>query len=474
MNKDQFHVIIVGGSIAGLTLAHCLHRAGISHVVLEKASEPAPQIGASVGILPNGARVLDQLQLYETIEKYIEPLETATIGYPDGFSFSSSYPKLVNERFGFPIAFLDRQKLLEILYQHYPDKSRIRLAARVVSIESSAIDSTVTTEDGTIYKGHLIVGADGVHSRVRSEMWKAAQRIKPGLVTKREQRSMTVEYSCIFGISAPIKGLIVGEQVNAFFDHLTIVTIHGKNGRVYWFLIQKLDRKYIYPECPRFTAKEIGPIVSHLKEIKFFKDITFGQLWDSRETASMTALEENVFDTWYHGRMVLMGDSVHKMTPNIGQGANMAIEDAAVLSSLLSDLLQKQTQPPTNAQIERLLAQYREVRYPRVNSIYKTSRFLVRFQARDGIFNTLFGRYYAPHAGDLPADMASKTIAGGELCAYLPSPNRCSYGWEKYKNSGLGRTVWCVLVLILSALTWSCVGNMNIIMELPKRVSMKR
>lgn len=152
----------------------------------------------------------------------------------------------------------------------------------------------------------------------------------------------------------------------------------------------------------------------------------------------------------------------------------MAIEDAAVLSSLLSDLLQKQTQPPTNAQIEKLLAQYREVRHPRVNSIYKTSRFLVRFQARDGIFNTLFGRYYAPHAGDLPADMASKTIAGGELCAYLPSPSRCSYGWEKYKNSGLGRTVWCVLVLLLSALTWSCLGNMNIIMELPKRVSMMR
>ena len=93
---------------------------------------------------------------------------------------------------------------------------------------------------------------------------------------------MTVDTAGIFGISAPIKGLIVGEQVNALFDHLTIVTVHGKKGRVYWFLTQKLDRKYTYPQCPRFTAKEIGPIVNNLRDLRFFKDITFGQLWDSR------------------------------------------------------------------------------------------------------------------------------------------------------------------------------------------------
>ena len=99
MSKAEFKVIIVGGSIGGLTLAHCLQRAGIDHIVLEKASDPAPQIGASIGILPNGARVLDQLELYDEIEDHIEPLSTATIGYPDGFSFSSSYPKIVNERY---------------------------------------------------------------------------------------------------------------------------------------------------------------------------------------------------------------------------------------------------------------------------------------------------------------------------------------------------------------------------------------
>ena len=79
-------------------MAHCFHRAGIDHIVLEKASDPAPRVGASIGILPNGARVLDQLNLYNEVEEAIEPLETATIGYPDGFSFSSSYPRIINDR----------------------------------------------------------------------------------------------------------------------------------------------------------------------------------------------------------------------------------------------------------------------------------------------------------------------------------------------------------------------------------------
>lgn len=102
MSKSEFKVIIVGGSIGGLTLAHCLRSAGIDHIVLEKSSDPAPQVGASIGILPNGARVLDQLGLYDEVEDHIEPLNTTTIGYADGFSFSSSYPKIINERLVLP------------------------------------------------------------------------------------------------------------------------------------------------------------------------------------------------------------------------------------------------------------------------------------------------------------------------------------------------------------------------------------
>jgi len=65
-------VVIVGGSIAGLVLAHSLHCAGIDYVVLEAGATIDPQVGASIGIFSNGARILDQLGVYDEIERFIE------------------------------------------------------------------------------------------------------------------------------------------------------------------------------------------------------------------------------------------------------------------------------------------------------------------------------------------------------------------------------------------------------------------
>lgn len=94
-----FKVIIVGGSLAGLTLSHCLYRAGIDHVILEKRKEVAPQEGASIGIMPNGARILEQLGIYGGVEDSVHPLETAHVTYPDGFCYSSQYPQLLRKRY---------------------------------------------------------------------------------------------------------------------------------------------------------------------------------------------------------------------------------------------------------------------------------------------------------------------------------------------------------------------------------------
>lgn len=190
-------VLIIGGSIAGLTLAHCLEKARIDYVLLEKKEEIAPQEGASIGILPNGGRIMEQLGLYHQIEQLIEPLARAHVTYPDGFHFTSQYPALLQQRsvnmpcplhvpppplqangrdprFGYPLAFLDRQKLLQILAAGPVQSGRVKLGHQVVNIESTPDGVTVRTSHGHVYQGDLVVGADGVHSRVRAEMWRLA------------------------------------------------------------------------------------------------------------------------------------------------------------------------------------------------------------------------------------------------------------------------------------------------------------
>ncbi|OQD76446.1 hypothetical protein PENDEC_c004G06395 [Penicillium decumbens] len=188
MEKAQFKVIIVGGSITGLTLAHCLSRAGIDHIVLEKRAEIAPQEGAFIGLWPNGAQVLQQLGIYESLENLTAPVDRMHISYPDGFSFSSLLPTQIHELLRYPIISLDRKKVLEVLYQSYPDKSKILVNKRILEVKSSGDNASVVTDDGNIHTGDLIVGADGVHSRIRSEMWRLADKVQPGLITPQEKK----------------------------------------------------------------------------------------------------------------------------------------------------------------------------------------------------------------------------------------------------------------------------------------------
>ncbi|ELR04661.1 hypothetical protein GMDG_01520 [Pseudogymnoascus destructans 20631-21] len=75
--KDRLRVIIAGGSISGLVLAHSLYCSDIDYVVLESRDEIAPQVGASIAVLPNGSRILDQLGIFDDMFGLVEPLENS-------------------------------------------------------------------------------------------------------------------------------------------------------------------------------------------------------------------------------------------------------------------------------------------------------------------------------------------------------------------------------------------------------------
>jgi len=83
-NSRNFRVIIVGGGIAGLTLANALQHAGIDYLLLEARADIAPQVGASIGLGPNGSRILDQLGCYNDIMALTVPIAYTASHKPDG------------------------------------------------------------------------------------------------------------------------------------------------------------------------------------------------------------------------------------------------------------------------------------------------------------------------------------------------------------------------------------------------------
>ncbi|KAL6230478.1 hypothetical protein BDW75DRAFT_234371 [Aspergillus navahoensis] len=383
-----------------MALAHCLHHANIDHLVLEKPPEIAPQEGVSIGLWPTGGQVLNRLGLVHNVL------------YSDG---SKDVLKRIYERFGYGLTFVERQRLLETLHRRYPAKSRNLVDKAVVEIRQADGGIVVVTEDGSTYQGNLVVGADGVHRRMYSDMWRLQRLNIRG---------------CVFGISSAIPGPRSGEHCSVFGDGLTVLTFHGGN-RVYWFVVSKMGQKYTYPEVPRFDTKDAEELCGRSATVRLADGVCAQDLWESREIASMTAMEEGLFEAWSVGRVALLGEAVRKMTVNKGFGANCAIEDAAVLATLLDRLVRSGTKIiPSNAEISSLLDDFKSLRYARSKVTYGQIMFGIRLYTRDSILKTLMGRYLMPRKINHMADATSTLMADGSFIGFLPFPSQSGTGRE--------------------------------------------
>jgi 2-polyprenyl-6-methoxyphenol hydroxylase-like FAD-dependent oxidoreductase len=90
----------------------------------------------------------------------------------------------------YPVCFLDRQALLRILSEHVFDLNKLLLNKRVETVDHTTNEVVVHCTDGSSYHGDIVAGADGVASKVRREMWRAADTLEPGVISREEKRSM--------------------------------------------------------------------------------------------------------------------------------------------------------------------------------------------------------------------------------------------------------------------------------------------
>ncbi|KAL4902288.1 hypothetical protein BDW74DRAFT_180789 [Aspergillus multicolor] len=424
--KPKFRVVIVGGSIAGLTLAHCLIRQNVDFVVLESHEDIAPQVGASIGILPNGARILDQLGLFDDILAATEPLrETYVWTAHSKLITQSKAPDLLHARHGYPIAFLDRQIVLEILYRHLErHQNCVFTGKKVVRVDCHPGGVKAHCADGSVFEGDLVVGADGVRSKVREQMWEYVEARGLREEVSRERETMVSQYSCVFGISAATPGLIAGTGHRTFGEGWSFLTIVGKESRVYWFVFQKLDQKYPASRIPRFDQAMVDQYVQPYLQQPISDSVPFAEVYKRAITRTLLPLEEACYKRWAIDRWACIGDSVHKMTPNMGQGGNSAIESAAALANSLSSLLSHFGTAVPVEQIDRCLQLWQAKRRPRAQTICNKARSLTRLEALDTLKDKLVGLYLLPYLDEYVANLTSETIIDATKVDYLPVPVR--------------------------------------------------
>nr|A0A455LLW7.1 RecName: Full=FAD-dependent monooxygenase atnK; AltName: Full=Arthripenoid biosynthesis cluster protein K [Arthrinium sp.]AYO60884.1 FAD-dependent monooxygenase AtnK [Arthrinium sp.] len=420
--RPDFKVVIVGGSISGLVLAHSLHQAGIDYIVLEGRNRIDPQIGASIGLFSNGSRILDQLGVYKSILDLTEPLVWYDMltGQGDLVRRDDSL-RLIEARTGYPVAFLERRQVLQVLHKHTPDQSKILTGKKVVSVRTLADGVEVQCKDGSKFTGDIVAGADGVYSRIRREMWRQAKSDGGLKHLEDDVKAMSADYRCLYGMSYPVPGLRKKSLYRTFNKDWSFLVVVGKDECCFWFVFEKLNGTHKLSNMPTYTESDQAEFVKPFMKRYVSQGVAFEALWHRKTAATLAALEEAQYNHWTYGRFVCLGDSIHKMTPNIGQGGNWAIESAAALTNKLHSLM-KTTRQPTTEQISDTLIEYEQSRQVRTKEVCTTAGFATRLEAFEKFWHRPMALYVVPLAGDMLVDVHCQSVAEAPKLDFLPPP----------------------------------------------------
>ncbi|KAM5343385.1 hypothetical protein ACJ41O_011922 [Fusarium nematophilum] len=355
----HYQVAIVGGGIAGLTLALAFERMNISFALFEAHESLAPSLGASIGLLPNGLRILEQLGVLHEIEQNSVALQRWRHVDGDGKLIASTnalgyYPSKI----GYGGLFLERQKLLEIMSGHLEGKGLIKTSARISSVEEDEEKSSVTTEDGFSVTADLVIGADGVRSVVRN-----------------------ASFACVYGISLPTPGIAEGDCFSVYRQHASILGFTGKGGVVFWFVFEDLGRAYPLSEAPRYDDTDADGVCLSVAHLEINSGIRFQDIYANRTVAKKIVLEEGMTKTWHSDRTVIVGDAAHKMVPNAAMGANQAMESSVILANELRDVLAASADNQFHPEaLKSALARYAERRTGRTTEVMQKAGMICRAQ----------------------------------------------------------------------------------------------
>jgi 2-polyprenyl-6-methoxyphenol hydroxylase-like FAD-dependent oxidoreductase len=346
-DRTPLATLVVGGGIGGLSVACELGRRGLPVTVLEQAPEPAP-VGAGIIMNPNAMQVLERNGLADALRARGWPYwARETHDHRGRLLARRDYRPLYAAGRLVTGTLVHRAHLHEILHAALP-AGVVRFGARVVAVEAAAGGVRVTTGGGARLDADLLVGADGIHSVVRAAVYGPTEPVYLGYRSHRlvvENRDGIEFFTEFLGRGKRI-GLVPISRAQLYV--WTTFNSPRESARVGLGSVAELRALFAEFADPRVT-RALGAVAS-------------------TDAVLCTDVEEVHQRPWVSGRVLLLGDAAHALTPNMGQGAGMAMEDAAVLGDELEGVAAGR-QPLSMA-----LARYETRRRPRVETVMRLSR----------------------------------------------------------------------------------------------------
>jgi salicylate hydroxylase len=320
---DRPHILIAGAGIGGLTAALALLTRGFRVTLLEQARELA-EIGVGVQISANGAQALFSLGLEAALEAvWCEPAGKEIRLWSTGETWKLfDLGAVSRQRYGAPYFMIHRADLHRILVDAVraaaPDA--IRLNCRVTGFDQTASGVTAICEDGARIEGDALIGADGVHSRVRNALFGQMPAQFTGLMIWRglvPMERLPQRMQRLVGTNWVGPG---GHVVHYPVRGGTLMNVGGVIERDDWRVESWTERGTIDEALNDFAGWNED--VRHL-----FRNIETPYKW--------ALLGREPLQCWTVGRVTLLGDAAHPTLPMMAQGANMALEDSVILARCL-------------------------------------------------------------------------------------------------------------------------------------------
>jgi salicylate hydroxylase len=343
MSADRLRVAIVGGGIGGLSAANALGQRGIDVCVYEQAEQLA-EVGAGLGLAPNGMRILRRLGLGEAVEVRGSRWTDAQYCRPDGTAVARMLPLSPPiDYFG-----MHRADLLDVLLANLPGDV-VRLGHRCIGFEQDDEHAAVVFTTGARVTADVVVGADGIHSTLQPHVAAVPEPIHSGSTAYRGVIA-TESVSWPPGTAR----LWMGERKHFLAYPLRANQLLNFVGFVP--TSARMKESWSAPGDPAELAREFAGWDSTVGAI-------IGQVTN---TFRWGLYDREPRPAWTNGRLTLLGDAAHPMLPHAGQGANQALEDAITLATLLEHADRKR--------VPAVLLAYEALRRERTAEVQRRSR----------------------------------------------------------------------------------------------------